>query len=41
MNKKIDLKKDVYVLFFINIIILASLILFNAIFNNGNFNSRK
>lgn len=34
MNKKIDLKKDVYVLFFINMIILASLILFNAIFNN-------
>lgn len=37
MNKKIDLKKDAYVLFFINIIILISLMLFNAIFNNMGY----
>lgn len=37
MNKKVDLKKDAYVLFFINISVLFSLILFNAIFNNMGY----
>lgn len=39
MNKKIELSKDTYVLFFINILILFLLILFNIYYINHNYNA--
>lgn len=37
MNKKIELKKDSYVLFFINIFVFISTILFNVYFNKAGY----
>lgn len=37
MDKKVELKKDSYVLFFTNILVLFSLIIFNTLFNKHNY----